>query len=337
MHCQLFIPDFLPAASAPAGDRLDALETLTARGRRSRRPAFSSEAWLFGRFEIQKQRDWPVAPYSLLADGGAPERHFWMRADPVHLRVGRDSVALMDSGAFEVSRHEAEALVEALNRHFGDALRLYPLRPQRWYARLAQAPELEATPPRAVRGRPIEEHLPAGRDAMRFDALMNEAQMVLHEHPVNDGREARGAPAINSVWFWGGGVFGAPGARPFDAVIANDRLACGLALAAGAGARALPKSAQALLAGGADEGAALVVLDSMQDETGYADEARLLELRAALERDWFAPLLAALESGRIGMITLHLSGADSLLEVEIARSDLRHFWRLRKPLSAYVG
>ena len=260
-----------------------------------------------------------------------------MRADPVHLRVGRDSVALVDSAAFDISRAEAEALVETLNRHFGDALLLYPLRPERWYARLGQAPDMEATPPRAVRGRAIEAHLPAGPDAMRFDALMNEAQMALHEHPVNTEREARGAPTINSIWFWGGGVFGAPRSRPFDTVIANDRLAHGLALAAGLRVRVLPKSAQALLAAGEDEGTTLVVLDAMQDEAGYADEARLDELRAALERDWFAPLLGALRSGRIGMLTLHLSGADSLLEVEVARSDLRYFWRLRKPLAAYTA
>jgi hypothetical protein len=119
-------------------------------------------------------------------------------------------------------------------------------------------------------------------------------------------------------------------------VAANDRLARGLALAAGLEAQALPKSAQALLAAGRDEGTALVVLDSILDEAGYADEARLRELRAALERDWFAPLLAALQSARIGMVTLHLSGADSMLEVEIARADLRYFWRLRRPLAAYV-
>jgi hypothetical protein len=337
MHCQLFIPDFLPAAGAPAGGRLDALETLLARGRRTRRAAVSSEAWLLARFEVPKQRDWPVAPYSLLADGGATERHFWMRADPVHLRVGRDSVALMDSEAFDVSRGEAEALVEALNRHFGDALPIYPLRPERWYARLGQAPDIEAAPPRAVRGRPIEDHLPTGRDAMRFDALMNEAQMVLHEHPVNVAREARGAPAINSLWFWGGGVFVPPRVRPFEAVIANDALARGLAHASGAGARALPKSAPALLGAGEDEGTMLIVHDAMQDEAGYADEARLHELRAAIERNWFAPLLAALRSGRIGMLTLHLSGTDSLIEAEIARTDLRHFWRRRKPLAAYVA
>jgi len=37
------------------------------------------------------------------------------------------------------------------------------------------------------------------------------------------------------------------------------------------------------------------------------------------------------------MLTLSLPGADSLLEVEIVRSDLRYFWRRRKPLAVYCA
>ncbi len=164
---------------------------------------------------------------------------------------------------------------------------------------------------------------------MRFHALMNEAQMLLHEHPVNAEREARGEPALNSIWFWGGGVIDATKARPFSTVVADDPLARGLALAAGIPALALPKDAGSVLAALGDEGRVLAVPDAPR-------EAQLRERRAALERDWFLPLLGALKSGRIGMLTLHLGGTDSLLEVETVRSDLRHFWRLRKPLSAYA-
>src|SRR6266446_5961742 len=280
MHCRLFIPDFFSAEGAEA-DRLDAAETLLAKGRRRRLAASSREAWLFERFAVPKQRDWPVAPYTLLADGGAPERDFWLRADPVHLRLGRDTLT---------------------------------------------------TPPSAAREGLIEGNLPSGPDAMRFHALMNEAQMLLHEHPVNAEREARGEPALNSVWFWGGGIIDSARGRPFSTVFGDDPLARGLALAAGIPARALPKNAGAMLAAAADEGVALVVLDPPRSAAGHARERR-----AALERDWFEPLLAALQSGRIGMLTLSLLGADSLLEIETVRSDLRHFWRLKRPLADYLG
>ena len=329
MHCDLYVPDFFPAEGLPPSDGLAAAEILIARGRRKRMAPVSPEAWLFGRFGVERQRDWPVAPYTLLADGGAPERHCWIRADPVHLQVGRDSLGLADSTAFEVSRAESEALVETLNRHFGPAMLFYPVRPARWYVRLAKAPDMQTTPAAAARGIAIDEKLPSGPDAMRFHALMNEAQMLLHEHPVNAGREARGEPALNSIWFWGAGVIDAAENRPFSTVVADDPLARGLALAAGIPARALPKDAGSVLAALGNEGLALVVADAPRG-------ARIPGHRAALERDWFAPLLAALQSGRIGMLTLHLCGADSMLEVETVRTDLRYFWRRRKPLSAYA-
>src|SRR6266852_5178170 len=217
----------------------------------------------------------------------------------------------------------------ALIRHFGRTMLFHPLRPARWYVRLEKAPDMQTTPAAAARGAAIDEKLPSGPDAMRFHALMNEAQMLLHEHPVNAGREARGELPLNSIWFWGGGAIDAAKERPFSAVIADDPLARGLALAAGIPVRALPKDADSVLAAMGDEGLVLIVLDPPR-------EAQLGERRAALERDWFVPLLAALKSGRIGMLTLQLCGADSLLEVETVRSDLRYFWRRRKPLSAYA-
>src|SRR5207245_3584816 len=327
MHCNLYIPDFFSAEGLPPADSLAAAETLIARGRRRRMAPISPEAWLFERFGVPKQRDWPVAPYTLLADGGAPERHYWMRADPVHLRVSRDSLGMGDT--FEVSRAESEALVETLNRHFGPTMLFYPVRPARWYLRREKAPDMQTTPAATARGAAIDEKLPTGPDAMRFHALMNEAQMLLHEHPVNAGREARGEPALNSIWFWGGGVIDAVKARPFSAVIADDPLAQGLALAAGIPALALPRDAGSALAAMGDEGRVLVFFDAPR-------EAQLRGRSAALERDWFLPLIALLKSGRIGMLTLHLCGVDSLLEVETVRSDLRYFWRLRRPLSAYA-
>jgi len=335
MHCHLYVPNFISVERAHADQRLAAAETLIVRGRRRLTASTSHEAWLFERFSVPRQRDWPVAPYTLLADGGAPERHYWMRADPVHLRVGRDSLSLADGSSFDVSRAEADALVETLNCHFGETMFFYPLQPARWYVRLQRAPDVHTTPPSAASETAIEEKLPSGSDAMRFHAQMNEAQMLLHEHTVNAAREARGEPALNSIWFWGGGTLADSGTRPFSTVFGDDPLARGLALAASIPARALPKDALAMLAAARNDSVALVFMDALGNAKGEAESARFLERRAAIEHDWLEPVLAALRSGQIGMLTLSLPGADSLLEVEIVRSDLRYFWRRRKPLAVY--
>ncbi|HUL91454.1 MAG TPA: regulator [Burkholderiales bacterium] len=315
MHCFLFIPDFFSSESVAPASRLAAAETLIARGRRKQAAPVAREAWLLERFGAARQRDWPVAPYTLLADGGSPGSEYWMRADPVNLSVRQDGLAF-DGTALDLSRSEADALVAALNRHFGGVPAFDAPHPGRWYVKLPAAPELLTTPPAAARGVAIEDALPKGGDAMRFRALMNEAQMLLHEHPVNTGREARGVPPVNSLWFWGGGALATPAARPFSIVLAEDPLARGLALAAGI-------RVGTALAALPDEGKALIVVDAPRSP--------------ALERDWFGPLLAALQGGRIGMLSLYLAGEDSLLEVETVRSDLRCFWRTRKPLHSYLA
>jgi hypothetical protein len=313
MHCSLFIPDFFSSESAAPASRPAAAETLIARGRRKRKAPVAREAWLFERFGARRQHEWSVAPYTLLADGGAPGADFWMRADPVHLNVGRDSLAL-DGATLDLSCAEAESLVATLNRHFGEALAFQAPHPERWYIRFSEAPEVETTPASIARGTAIGDKLPTGKDALRFRTLLNEVQMLLHEHPVNTERETRGVSVVNSVWLWGGGELEAHPVRPFSVVLAEDPLARGLALAAGIPAKTAFSSLP-------EQGKALVVIDAQRS--------------ANLERDWFAPLLAALEEGRMGMLSLFLGGEGSLLEVETVRSDLRYFWRSKKPLESY--
>src|SRR6266516_108636 len=56
--------------------------------------------------------------------------------------------------------------------------------------------------------------------------------MVLHSHAVNEAREARGEPAVNSVWFWGGGRVPRVATERWHSVSADEPLALGLARAA---------------------------------------------------------------------------------------------------------
>jgi hypothetical protein len=57
---------------------------------------------------------------------------------------------------------------------------------------------------------------------------MNEAQMILHDHPVNARRAARGLPPANSVWLWGFGVAGAVTGRTDDLLLTDDDWLAGL-------------------------------------------------------------------------------------------------------------
>ena len=47
--------------------------------------------------------------------------------------------------------------------------------------------------------------MPGGSAGPKLRRLMTELQMLLHEHPVNLRRQARGAAPINALWLWGAG------------------------------------------------------------------------------------------------------------------------------------
>ena len=350
MHCHLLLPDlFWPDRDFPdiyRGLEVPALERLLAKGRRHAEvdpdetepfAVTSAEAWLCARFQVDKRGDWPAAPYCLLADGGEPGQHYWLRADPVHLRLEGGRLVLADSSLFSVSQEEAESLADSLNAHFsGDGMVFYPLRPDRWYLRLERAPALETTPLAQAAGRSIDALLPRGADASTWRARLNDVQMLLHNHAVNEQRESAGALPINSVWLWGGGNLASAVTAPFNSVWSGDPFAAGLAQAARIAARPLPEDAAALLRAGASAGVNLLLLDRLRAAAQYGDAHAWREGLAQLERDWFAPLLEALRQERVGMLSLHALGPAGALSVEITRGDLRRFWRRVQPLVEYA-
>ncbi len=345
MHCHLLVPDlFWPEPKfRDIYDQLatPALDLLLAKGRRRQTHSepgamVTAETWLCEQFGVERQQDWPIAPYSLLADGGEPGDQHWLRADPVHLKLEGSRVVLADSSAFALSQAEAERLTDSLNAHFAaDGLVFLPLRPDRWYLRSDAVPALETTPLAAAAGRSIDSLLPRGSDAQTWRARLNEVQMLLHAHAANEMRERAGELPVNSVWLWGGGTR-SEAVAPFNAVWSRDAFAAGLALAAHGVAHDLPDSATDLLRASADEGVQLILLDPLRSAAQYDDPHAWREALLRLERDWFAPLLEALRLERIGMLSLHALGPGSVLSAEATRGDLRRFWRRVKPLAAYT-
>ncbi len=337
MNVHLAIPDLLwPTPEdrlVQEGLALPALEMLLGKGRIASRPNLHLENWLLRNYDIESGS----APYALHAEGGDPADAAWMRADPCHMRVNRDGLILADASTFEVDREEAETLVEALNRHFAaDGMTFYPMQPERWYLRLEAQPSIDTTPLDEARGRDVDALLPRGEASMHWRRTLNEIQMLLHQHPINEAREARAAPAINSVWLWGNGRYGAATQRPYHRVRSRDPLAAGLAQASGAVAMPLPDNATQWLRHAPDEGIELLVLDELAAPASYGEAHTWRTRLEALDRDWFAPLHEGLRGGRVGMISVHAIGAGGSFDAETTRQDLRHFWRRPKSLASFA-
>ncbi len=339
MHCTLLIPDlwWRPGIDAGAARdlQLPALDLLLARGRCTRDAPLGMEAWLCSAFEVERQSDWPVAPLTLPVDGGDAGDAYWLRCDPVHLRAERTQLRLAEASAFSPTADEARVLVATLNAHFSaDALTFHAPCPARWYLTLPRAPDLHTHALPDVVGKDINRFLPAGGERLRWHRLLNEVQMVLHEHPVNQARETAGQPTLNSVWLWGGGIKPAVRGRHFTTVLSDDALAAGLAAAADVAHAALPSRAPAFSA--AEASRLLAVVPHLRAPASYGEPDGWRGALLALERDWFAPLLAALRARRLSGLALVTLGNDECRRYDVARADLWRFWRAPRPFGSHV-
>lgn len=328
----LVIPDLLlpkQLAEFAAGDlSLPALEKLLARAVSSPLPVDTLESWLSSEYGVAQHA---IAPLTLQADGVQAGADYWLRADPVGLVM--QQTRMMLQADVELSAEEAAQLCASLNRHFADdGMHFAAPHPQRWYLRVQEVPQLVTKPLSQALGSDMHAHLPEGRDALHWHGVLNEIQMLLFAHEVNQAREQRGASPVSGVWLWGGGYYPQSVRQPFAAVFTDSDLAQAFAQASGAAIfssmdwQALP--AQATL---------LVCQEGLRKALHLADIQRWRTTMQALEQEIFKPALAALAQGQIGQIVL-----DALIEggsrrFVVKRADLWKFWRFSRELQHYAA
>jgi hypothetical protein len=333
-HVHLVVPDlFLPgeiASKVCVGLHLPALEKILSRARAVPLRETSLEDWLGEAFGVAEQA---IAPVTLRADAVEPGTHYWLRADPVHLRILHDQLILQPVMA---EREEAAQLCAALNEHFaGDGLHFNAPHPRRWYLRLEDDPRIDTTSLAQVVGKNVHQFLPQGQEGLRWHGILNEIQMLLFAHPLNEAREQRGEWQINGLWLWGGGYAGEGLRRPFSRVYTDSELATAFATVADVGCEPLPggDEMEGRIADGQQE--MLIVWDGLRaalqdgDLGGWRESLQYFEQRCAY------PLLQALRSGLLEKITL-----DTVQEIfprrfVLTRRDNWKFWHRARRLDCY--
>ena len=332
MHLELVVPALLTAQELPQ-IRIPALEILLARGRRSRTTPGSLETWLCRAFGLEDSSPVPAGALTASAHGVDPGSDHWVRADPVHLRADRDRLLLIPGQAFSIAPAEAQTLAAALAPLLAGKYQLHAATPGQWCLRIEGGAQEIASdrPPVELAGADIDPHLPP----KRWLPLLTELQMALYDNAVNTAREARGEPALNSLWLWGAGKLPAAASGPWHSVSSVDPLAQGLARLAGMRHRAPGPDAAQWLERAPEEGRHLLVFDELRGLEALGEfEAHARRLQE-LEANWFAPLLMALKSRRIGMLSVHLP--EAALSFETARGDLGRFWRRPRPLASHLS
>ncbi len=250
---------------------------------------------------------WPVAALTRQMDVGDAGRDLWLRADPARVVPDMHGARLMGFGeTLGLDETDAQALLPALQPVFAEhGLQFDAPTPTRWYLRVPEALTLPVfVAPEAVLGDDLFDHLPAGEPGRRWRALLSETQVVLHTHPWNAQRAAQGRTAINTLWFWGGGVLPDAVRTSHAQIRSRDALLRALALAAG------------VQVDGEQTVDALVDLRQLRSMQQLGDEA-------------IAPLLQAVRRGELDQLVLDFEDGAHFV---IAAAQRWQFWKKPRQL-----
>ncbi len=169
----------------------------------------------------------------------------------------------------------------------------------------------------SIVGRKVDQYIEQSRSALPWYQLINEMQMFLHSHEVNQKRLANGQLPINSLWCWGAGSFQMP-QRQKRIWYCDDALVQVYARQADI----LDQPLKNITSADFSEDA-LIVDFSLLQALKSTDELNSRALLTKVEENTFLPLLKAVRKGKID---LHLRAGHDF-DLLISRQSMLKFWR----------
>jgi len=156
------------------------------------------EDWLLSLHGVSAEAE-PALAASRLDRAG--RGHGWLRIDALSLVISRDRLVALPQQPGDTE--DAAALIDAVLPHLPPLGTVHAAGTQRLLDLDATA-EARFAPAWRTAGRPLDSHLPEGPRGAEWRRWLTEAQMLLHEHPLNQQREARGLRPLNALWLAGG-------------------------------------------------------------------------------------------------------------------------------------
>ena len=131
------------------------------------------------------------------------------RCNLLTLSGGEGKAFMDDFSAGHISTEEARRVIADVEKSLGNQeFQFYPgvsYRHLLVWRHGEKGLSLTTTPPHDITGKAIAGYLPRGEGQEEICGLMERAQKILQNHPVNRSRQESGKKPANAIWLWGQG------------------------------------------------------------------------------------------------------------------------------------
>ena len=134
------------------------------------------------------------------------EPHRYLLCRTIHLKADMHSALVVPLESSRANEDDSLIILEDLQVFFSDDCDLTPLGSGLWLMRLKHCGASDCYPHYlSMIGRKANQFIEQSKQALPWYKLMNEMQMFMHQHSINQNRLTTGLLPINSLWFWGAG------------------------------------------------------------------------------------------------------------------------------------
>jgi hypothetical protein len=261
------------------------------------------------------------------ADEAADNRHRHLLCRGVHLKADMHNALVIPLEDNSTNQDDEAIILEDLLALFSEDCDLKCIDKGLWLMSLKNCVPSDCYPHYlSVIGRKANQYIEQSRQALPWYKLMNEMQMFMHQHSINQNRLATGLLPINSLWFWGAGILPAVQSNNSHWFSENKQL---IRYAYSAGIR---NSSISQLATMSDTEDSVIIDLSLLEALKISNNENLQTKLLWLEETIIAPVMAVAKSNRS---TLRLRAG---YEFDLTSTPLStllskcKFWRQRKCL-----
>ena len=120
--------------------------------------------------------------------------------EPTHLRLDGNRLIIAESSLLQLDQNECNQIIQDLNKYFNEQVKFFYINDNCWLIGTNQlnkpASNLAILD---IIGQDVNQYL---SDNIKINQIINDAQMILANHNVNQVRNEEGAIDFNSIWLW---------------------------------------------------------------------------------------------------------------------------------------